>query len=120
MSTETMAPAGEATARDDGVLRRTFAAELTAVTAAPRRAGRPVRRGRDGVADPPDWLEYDEEWMPGVFDHQLNAANRVLANFEHQQGIGGVVGHGLDAASGRPTGITARSGCTKPPTATRR
>jgi HK97 family phage prohead protease len=41
--------------------------------------------------------------MPGVFSHQVNAANRVLVNFEHQPGIGGVVGHGLelrDAADG--------------------
>ena len=36
---------------------------------------------------------YEEQWMPGVFAHQVNAANRVLANFEHQSGIGGVVGH---------------------------
>lgn len=46
---------------------------------------------------------YTEEWLPGVFAHQLNAANRVLANFEHEQGIGGVVGHGLqlrEAADG--------------------
>jgi HK97 family phage prohead protease len=49
------------------------------------------------VADPPDYQPYQEVWLPGVFDRQLNAANRVnvLLNFEHQQGIGGVIGHGL-------------------------
>lgn len=47
------------------------------------------------VADPPDWTEYDEEWMPGVFDHQLKAPNRIHANYEHQKGINNVVGHGL-------------------------
>lgn len=47
------------------------------------------------VADPPDFLQYEEEWMPGVFDHQTNAANRLHANYEHERGISGVVGHGL-------------------------
>jgi HK97 family phage prohead protease len=35
-------------------------------------------------------------WMPGVFDKQQNAANRVLMNFEHQPGVGGVVGRGVE------------------------
>jgi HK97 family phage prohead protease len=30
-----------------------------------------------------------------MFDHQLNAAHRMLANFEHQQGMGGLVGKGV-------------------------
>ena len=47
------------------------------------------------VADPPDWQEYDEEFVPGCFDHQLNAANRVHANYEHGKGISDVVGHGV-------------------------
>jgi len=47
------------------------------------------------VADPPDFSPYDEEWMPGVFDHQLNAANRLHANYEHERGITNVVGNGL-------------------------
>lgn len=40
---------------------------------------------------------YLEEWVPGVFDRHLRAANRVkvLMNFEHQPGISGVVGHGV-------------------------
>lgn len=34
--------------------------------------------------------------MPGVFDKQLRAANRILLNFEHQHGIAGIVGHGVE------------------------
>ena len=33
--------------------------------------------------------------MPGVFSHQQNAANRVLANYEHDDRLAGVVGHGV-------------------------
>lgn len=45
---------------------------------------------RDG-----DGPVYREEWLPGVFGHQLNAANRVYANFEHEPGIRGIVGQGI-------------------------
>jgi HK97 family phage prohead protease len=47
------------------------------------------------VADPPDFQPYDEEFVAGCFDHQLNAANRVHANYEHGKGISDVVGHGV-------------------------
>ena len=47
------------------------------------------------VADPPDYEPYDEEWLPGCFDHQLNAANRIHANYEHMQGPTHIVGHGV-------------------------
>jgi len=47
------------------------------------------------VADPPDFREYDEEWMPGCFDHQLTAANRIHANYEHMRGPANIVGHGV-------------------------
>lgn len=47
------------------------------------------------VADPPDFEEYSEEWLPGVFDHQLNAANRVHARYGHSQAVVDVVGHGI-------------------------
>ena len=46
------------------------------------------------VADPPNFEPYDEEWMPGVFDHQLNAANRVHAKYGHSRHAIDVVGHG--------------------------
>jgi len=47
------------------------------------------------VADPPNFEPYDEEFVAGCFDHQLNAANRVHANYEHGKGISDVVGHGV-------------------------
>jgi HK97 family phage prohead protease len=47
------------------------------------------------VADPPDFTPYDEEWMPGVFDHQLSAANRIHAKYGHSQSVVDVVGHGI-------------------------
>jgi HK97 family phage prohead protease len=50
---------------------------------------------RARVADPPDYEPYDEEFVQGCFDHQLNAANRVHANYEHGHGISDVVGHGV-------------------------
>ncbi len=45
----------------------------------------------DGLGGVPKGVPYQEEWLPGVFDKQLNAANRILLNFEHQLGIAGVV-----------------------------
>jgi len=50
------------------------------------------------VADPPSWEPYDEMWMPGAFAGQLQAANRVevFLNFEHQQGLQGIIGHGAE------------------------
>ena len=63
---------------------------------------------------------YEEEFMPGVFNHQLNAANRVLANIEHEESPSASVGHGIllrDAPDGfhgtfrlldTPAGETAR------------
>lgn len=81
------------------VLRREFVAEFTPgdgrtvdVRIVPYGERITHNDGHGGVAR---GVDYTEEWMPGVFDHQLGAANRVLANFEHQEGIGGVVGHGI-------------------------
>jgi HK97 family phage prohead protease len=50
----------------------------------------------DGLGGVPRGVPYQEQLMPGLYDKQLRAANRVLLNFEHQQGIGGIVGHGLE------------------------
>lgn len=49
---------------------------------------------------------YDEEFLPGAFEKQLNAANRVkvLLNFEHQPGLQGVVGHGTELVD-KPDGL---------------
>jgi HK97 family phage prohead protease len=88
--------------RSEGVqdlIVRTYAAELTSgdgrtvdVRIVPYGERATVNDGLGGVAR---GVPYTEEWMPGVFAHQANAANRVLANFEHQTGLAGVVGHGL-------------------------
>lgn len=53
------------------------------------------------VSDPPFHVPYVETWAPGAFDRQLRAANRVdvLLNWEHQEGIGGVVGRGTQLRS---------------------
>jgi phage head maturation protease len=48
------------------------------------------------VADPPRWEPYDEEWLPGVFDHQLGAANRIHAKYGHSENVIDVVGHGIE------------------------
>src|SRR5688572_32895955 len=48
----------------------------------------------DGLGGLPKGVPYQEEWMPGVFGKQENAAHRVLLNFEHEQGLRGIVGHG--------------------------
>jgi HK97 family phage prohead protease len=47
------------------------------------------------VADPPRWEPYDEQWMPGAFDHQLSAANRIHARYGHSESVVDVVGHGI-------------------------
>jgi HK97 family phage prohead protease len=70
------------------------------------------------VADPPDFKPYEEQWMPGVFSHQENAANRVYlrvgsghdqvdGNGNRKPGLAGVVGHGQTLAS-REDGYHAR------------
>lgn len=51
------------------------------------------------VADPPAWETYQEEWMPGVFDHQLTSANRIHAKYGHSQSVLDVVGHGMTLRS---------------------
>ena len=100
METAELAAAYEkANGHPAGVLVREFAAELT-VGEGRTVDVRVVPYGErithnDGLGGVPVGVEYVEEWMPGAFSHQLNAANRVLANFEHQQGIDGVIGHGL-------------------------
>jgi HK97 family phage prohead protease len=39
---------------------------------------------------------YREEWMPGVFDHQVNAAFRIEARYGHSPHVIDVVGHGRE------------------------
>ena len=54
-----------------------------------------IAQSADGLGGLPRGQVYQEELMPGLYDKQLRAANRVLLNFEHQEGIGGIIGHGL-------------------------
>lgn len=82
----------------DGLIRREYAADLTpgegrTVDCRIVPYGERITHN-DGLGGVPKGQPYEEEWAPGCFTHQLNAANRVLANFEHQDGLAGVVGHG--------------------------
>jgi HK97 family phage prohead protease len=56
------------------------------------------------VADPPDFQPYQEEFVPGVFNDQLNAVHRIRlrtdhdaidGNGERKPGLAGVVGQGV-------------------------
>jgi HK97 family phage prohead protease len=49
------------------------------------------------VADPPTFRPYQETFLPGAFERQLAAPDRVAVwlNFEHEGGLRGIVGHGL-------------------------
>ena len=81
------------------MIRRTFAAELTpgdgrTVDCRIVPYGERIEHN-DGLGGLPAGQPYTEEWAAGAFTHQLKAANRVLANVEHQQGLGGIVGHGI-------------------------
>ena len=51
------------------------------------------------VADPPRFEPYDEEWLPGAFDHQLSAANRIHAKYGNSESVLDVVGHGISLRS---------------------
>jgi HK97 family phage prohead protease len=82
----------------DGLIRREYAADLTpgegrTVDCRIVPYGETIEHN-DGLGGVPKGMPYREEWMPGAFTHQLKAANRVLANLEHQEGIAGIVGHG--------------------------
>lgn len=105
-----------------GMLRREFAADLSVgdgrtvdVRIVPYGERITHNDGNHGRGS-----QYQEEFLPGVFDHQLNAANRVLANIEHDQHGSSTAGYGLmlrEAADGfhgtfrlldTPAGETAR------------
>jgi HK97 family phage prohead protease len=84
---------------DDRLIHRAFAAEVKSgdgrtvdVRVVPY--GEQIEHN-DGHGGLPRGMVYREEFVEGAFSHQLNAANRVLANVEHEEGIRGVVGHGL-------------------------
>ena len=84
--------------RESGLLRRTFQAELTEgdgrtidVRIVPYGEPATVDDGRG---------PYSEEFVLGAFEGQLNAAHRVYLNFEHQRGLQGVVGKGVELREG--------------------
>jgi uncharacterized protein len=85
-------------APETGLLHRQFATEITTegrtvdVRIVPYGERITHNDGHGGVAR---GIPYQEEWAEGAFAHQINAANRVVANYEHQEGIGGIIGHGL-------------------------
>ncbi len=89
---------------DPTMIVRTFNAEIT--PGAERTAD--VRivpfgvlgKADDGLGGLPRGVVYDEEWLPGAFDHQMNAAHRMTANVEHEQGVSGIVGRGLALRAG--------------------
>jgi HK97 family phage prohead protease len=75
---------------------RTFEANLEAVEDGRTLIGRVMPYNeRALVADPPTYTPYYEEWLPGVFDQNTKAANRVLLDFEHHPGIQGIIGRAL-------------------------
>lgn len=87
----------ETEGRESGLLHRVFPADITSdgrtvdVRIVPYNERAVANDGGGGSAR---GIPYEEEFLAGAFTNQLKAPNRVLANFEHQPGIGGVVGHG--------------------------
>lgn len=84
-------------AKDPQTLTRTYDADLS-VGDGRTIDLRIVPYNEIGIAtDPPDFKPYKERFLPGAFDRQMEAAGRVKAflNFEHEQGIAGIIGHGL-------------------------
>ena len=97
MSTAEQEIQDETEARESGLLRREFAADLSVgdgrtvdVRIVPY--GERIRHN-DGNHGRGNW--YEEEYIPGVFNHQLNAANRVHANIEHDLNASATVGYGV-------------------------
>jgi len=89
----------------DELMIRVFAADITAgdgrtvdVRIVPY--GEKITHN-DGLGGVPKGIPYTEEYVPGAFNHQVKAANRVYANFEHQQGLAGVIGHGVALKEGQ-------------------
>ena len=52
---------------------------------------------RARVADAPSFEPYEESFLPGAFERQTSAPDRlkIWLNFEHEQGLRGIVGHGI-------------------------
>ena len=56
-------------------------------------------QANDGLGGVPRGVVYTEEFVAGVFDHEIKAPNRVLLDFEHSERVDGIVGRGLELAS---------------------
>lgn len=62
------------------------------------------------VSDPPDYRPYQEMFLPGAFERQVNAANTagrtlgIWLNFEHEQGLRGIIGRGTQLRD-QPDGL---------------
>lgn len=76
---------------------RTFGAELQAGDGRTIEARIAPYNTPAQVADPPDYRPYQELFAPGAFERQLSAPDRmrIWLNFEHEQGLRGIVGHGM-------------------------
>jgi HK97 family phage prohead protease len=77
-------------------LVRTYPAELAVEKGRTIEARLAPFGVKTNVADPPRYEPYVEEFAPGAFAGQVGTkAARVWLNFEHQQGLRGIVGHSL-------------------------
>ena len=82
--------------RNRDVLVRTFEVELEENTEGRTLDGLCVPYGVAAmVADPPDYMPYQEVFVKGAFARAVKAPNRVYLNFEHRDGISNVLGHGV-------------------------
>lgn len=104
MSTE--APVRDEQAQEPVLVVRTFAAEIGANTKERIIEGVVLPYNKPCIVGDHDGSPtYSEEWAPGVFRANMNAANRVLLDIEHygampdiigsMGSIQGTVGHGL-------------------------
>jgi HK97 family phage prohead protease len=93
----------ETEGRESGLLRRTFAAEVTpgdgrTIDVRIMPYGKQITHD-DGLGGVPKGIPYQEEWDYGAFSDQVRAANvgrarHVLVNFEHGDRLIDVVGNG--------------------------
>lgn len=83
---------------DDGLtFVRTFEAELADTGDGRTVVGRCVPFDvASTVADPPDYQPYEELFRAGAFKDNTKAPNRVLLDFEHEPGIRGALGFGVE------------------------
>jgi HK97 family phage prohead protease len=82
---------------DEQTFTRTFEAELAGDGDGRTIIGRCVPFDTPAtVSDPPRFEPYQELFRAGAFKAATRAPNRVLLDFEHDLGIGGVLGHGVE------------------------